>query len=355
MKLFTCRNCGQLLYFENIVCERCNHALGYQWEEDALLTLTPAQDEQWLVAAAPETLYTYCANHAYNVCNWLIPTNTGESLCLACQLNRTIPSLDQDENHLRWQKLETAKHRLVYSLLQLRLPVVSKQNDAKWGLAFDFLADNVGETVQPITTGHANGIITINIAEADDARREQLRQSLVEPYRTLLGHFRHEIAHYYWMHFARSRGWRRAFRQVFGNEKSDYAQALAQHYAAPPTDEWREEFISAYAAVHPWEDWAETWAHYLHIVDTLETAHAFGMQIDPLVEADETLAADIVFNAYQQTNFDRLIETWLPVAFAMNSLNRAMGQPDLYPFVLTPAVLSKMAFVHDSVRTEQVR
>ncbi|MEZ4682705.1 MAG: putative zinc-binding peptidase [Caldilineaceae bacterium] len=351
MKLFKCQNCGQLLYFENTKCERCGHALGYLWERAALVTLTPAQNGQWFIAAAPATAYTYCANVQYGSCNWLIAGDSDDTLCLACQLNHTIPDLSQPMNLTRWQKLEVAKHRLVYSLLRLQLPVVSKEHNETWGLEFEFLADDNSPNGQvvPVTTGHKDGVITINIAEADDAKRESARQSLAEPYRTLLGHFRHEIAHYYWMLFAQSPSWLQEFRAVFGDERKNYADALADHYANPQTDNWQASFVSAYAATHPWEDWAETWAHYLHIVDTLETAHAFGLQIEPAVDVDQTLSTSVEFDPYRPHHFEDLIATWLPLTFAVNSLNRSMGQPDLYPFVLTPTVMKKLTFIHNRI------
>ncbi|MEZ4663096.1 MAG: putative zinc-binding peptidase [Caldilineaceae bacterium] len=353
MRLFRCRNCGQLLYFENTVCEKCGHALGYAWEQDALLTLAAAQNDLWFEAQAPTTSFIYCANYEYGVCNWLIPSHTGDTLCLACQLNRIIPDLDLADNLKRWRKLEIAKHRLVYSLQQLKLPVITKGTDVDGGLAFDFLADaeGAGGQAAPITTGHRNGIITINIAEADDARREEMRQSLAEPYRTLLGHFRHEIAHYYWTRFAQSDNWLGDFRSLFGDERTDYGEALQNHYANSANEQWNAAFISAYASAHPWEDWAETWAHYLHIVDTLETAYAFGIQVEPIVHVDDALSARVNVNAYREPNFERIIDTWLPLTFAVNSLNRAMGHADLYPFILTQPVLQKMEFIHDTIRS----
>lgn len=352
MKLFQCRNCNQLLYFENTLCERCGHALGYSWEQDALLTLAGTQNNLWYEAQAPTTAYKYCANHNYDACNWLLAHTSDHPFCLACQLNRTIPDLSLKENLLRWQKLEIAKHRLVYSLLQLKLPVVAKAVDEQWGLAFDFLADTEEgpDRLKSVTTGHSDGVITINIAEADDAQRELVRESLAEPYRTLLGHFRHEIAHYYWMRFARSSEWLEDFRRLFGDERTDYGDALKNHYARPANAQWKAHYISAYAAVHPWEDWAETWAHYLHIIDTLETAYASGLQVEPAVRVDDSYSATADVNAYVEPNFKRIIDIWLPLTFAINSLNRSMGQPDLYPFVLTPAVLTKMEFIHNSIR-----
>lgn len=361
MKLFTCQNCGQLLYFENTHCERCGHALGYFWPEFELLTLTAGQDGTWRVLgdsvlAQEGQRVRYCANAAHNVCNWLLPVHshegdTAETLCLACDLNRTIPNLEQPENLLHWQTLEAAKHRLVYSLLRLGLPVVSKRVDEEWGLRFDFKADapDASGRVQRVLTGHASGLITLNVAEADNVERERIRKLMGEPYRTLLGHFRHEVGHYYWALMARSGEWLTAFRAQFGDERLDYAQALEAHYQKQPSSEWSSYFVSDYASAHPWEDWAETWAHYLHVVDTLATAHAFGLQLHPTVPASVDLDVAVNFDPYLQEDFDALMRTWLPVTRAVNSLNRSMGQPDLYPFVLPPPVYDKLRFIHRSI------
>ena len=356
MKLFKCQNCNQLIYFENTSCVRCGHALGYSWQKNELLTLSVGRNGAYMNPNEPSVTYVYCANAAHNACNWIITDDQRGAFCLACELNRTIPDLESTKSLSRWRLTEIAKHRLIYSLLRLSLPVTPKKDNTDSGLAFDFLAPpaSTDSEVSKIKTGHAKGLITINIAEADDAYREKIRQSLAEPYRTLLGHFRHEIAHYYWMLFAQSSRWLTRFRTIFGDERNDYGEALAKHYNIPQTDSWREEFISYYAAAHPWEDWAETWAHYLHIVDTLETAYAFGIKIEPIVNADGNTSTSLEFDAYHQQKFDDLIKIWLPITYAVNSLNRAMGQPDLYPFVLPPFVQDKMAFIHGSIRNPPI-
>jgi hypothetical protein len=250
-----------------------------------------------------------------------------------------------------WRRLERAKRRLVYSLLRLSLPVVSKSNELERGIAFDFV-DNSGIRSQeePLaTTGHLRGLITVDIAEADDAARERLRQSMAEPYRTLLGHFRHETGHYYWDRLIRDGIWHGSFRTIFGDERRDYAAALQAHYADGPETDWQERYVSAYAGAHPWEDFAETWAHYLHIVDTLETAAAFGLRVHPNAGRHPRLAMSIEFDPYQQSDFDALVAAWLPLTYAVNSLNHSMGQPDLYPFVLAPTVMGKLRFIHGLV------
>jgi hypothetical protein len=344
MKLFECQHCGQLLYFENTRCERCGHVLGYLPDRAELSALAPHDGQRWRPLIAPEQPQRLCANAAHDACNWLVPANAPGTFCRACRLNRTIPDLGPPDHLLRWQHLEAAKHRLVYALLRLGLPVVSRFDDPQTGLAFDFLA---GSSDRPVVmTGHDNGLITIDIAEADDAERERIRQDMGEPYRTLLGHFRHEVGHYYWDRLVRNGVWLGAFRELFGDDRQDYGESLARHHAVGPPADWQERFVSGYASAHPWEDFAESFAHYLHIVDTLDTAAAFGLRVRPAAGRDPALATEIDFDPYTQGDFDALLQAWLPLTYAVNSLNQSMGQPDLYPFVLSPAVMGKLRFVH---------
>jgi len=298
MKLFECQHCGQLLYFENTRCERCGHVLGYLPDRTTLSALTAEGGDRWRPLAAPDEPFRFCANAVYGACNWLVPADGPDAFCSACRLNRTIPNLDAPENLLLWQRLEAAKHRLVYGLVRLGLPLVSKSEDAEKGLAFDFLAGS-GAMFQEgpqVVTGHARGLITIDIAEADDAERERHRRDMAEPYRTLLGHFRHEVGHHYWERLVRNGVWHGAFREIFGDERLDYGAALKAHYTNGPQPDWQEHYVSSYAGAHPWEDFAETWAHYLHIVDTLETADAFGLRIRPKAGRKPGLEMDIDFN-----------------------------------------------------------
>jgi hypothetical protein len=348
VKLFECQRCGQLLYFENTRCERCDHVLGYLPDRAILSALTAEGGDRWRSLATPDEPVRFCANAAYDACNWLVPADSADAFCRACRLNRTLPDLGVPKNVSLWQRLERAKRRLVYGLLRLGLPLASKSDDLEQGLAFDFL-DGSGARFQEdvrIVTGHVRGLITIDIAEADDAERERHRQSMAEPYRTLLGHFRHEVGHYYWDRLVRESVWYGAFQEMFGDERRDYAGALEAHYANGPRPDWQERYVSAYAGAHPWEDFAESWAHYLHIVDTLETAAAFGLRVHPRVGRHPVLAMEIDFDPYRQDDFDALIAAWLPLTYAVNSLNHSMGQPDLYPFVLAPTVMGKLRFVH---------
>lgn len=352
MKLFECQHCGQPLYFGNTRCERCGHPLGYLPDREVLSALIPEDGDRWRALAVPKEPFRFCANAAYDACNWLIPAAGGETFCLACRLNRIIPNLETPGYLLRWQRIEAAKHRLIYGLLRLALPFASKAADPQAGLAFNFLANSspaFRESPQVIT-GHSRGVITIDIAEADDAERERHRQEMAEPYRTLLGHFRHEIGHFYWERLVRGSLPHEPFRALFGDERQDYGACLETHYAEGPRPDWPQRFVSAYASVHPWEDWAESWAHYMHIVDTLETAAAFGLRVRPGAGREVALAMEVDFDPYRQDHFDTLIRAWLPLTCALNNLNYSMGQPDFYPFVLGSTVIEKLRFVHHLVR-----
>ena len=345
MKLFECQHCGQPLYFENSSCESCGRRLGYLVSEETISALEPNGD-LWRALARPDRPYRMCANAVHDACNWLVPADDPEPFCVACRHNRTIPDLTIPANLFHWRKIEAAKHRLFYSLLRFGLPLVTTAEDPN-GLTFDFLSPGVA----PVVTGHSGGLITLNVAEADDVERERQRREMGEPYRTLLGHFRHEIAHYYWDKFVANSPNIGPFRHIFGDERRDYSWAIQKHYDSGPRADWQDRFITAYASAHPWEDFAETWAHYLHMVDTLETARAFRMSVRPRVKQNEPMSTVIDFDPYQ-AELDRLIEGWLPLVFAVNSINRSMGNADLYPFVLTPNVIAKLDFVHNLIHSK---
>ena len=346
MKLFECQNCGQPLYFENTSCESCGLRLGYLPQQEIVSALRPAED-LWRPLAAADELYRFCDNARHDACNWLVPADHSEIFCTACRHNRTIPDLSKPENLLHWRKIELAKHRLFYTLRKLRLPLTTRSEDEN-GLAFDFLSPPEDASAPRPMTGHAGGLITLNVAEADDIERERQRKSMNEPYRTLLGHFRHEIAHYYWDHLVANSPALAEFRDLFGDEREDYQAALERYYVNGPAADWSERFVTAYASTHPWEDFAESWAHYFHMVDTLETAGAFGLRLRPRVAQGAGLAAVIDFDPHR-AEMDRIIDTWLPLTFAVNSINRSMGQPDLYPFVLSSPAIWKLAFVHERI------
>jgi hypothetical protein len=346
MKLFECQSCANPLYFENIKCERCHHQTGYVPDLETMSAVEP-DGTTWIALADPESShrYRFCANWEAHACNWLVPADATSPFCRACQHNRTIPDVSDPARHLLWRRMEEAKRRLIYSLIKLKLPTPSLASGEQEALVFDFLADH---PEQKVMTGHEDGVITISLNEADDAAREQLRTSLHEPYRTVLGHFRHEVGHFYWDRLVHDGGHVESFRGLFGDERADYAEALKRYYENGPAPTWRENFVSAYATAHPWEDFAETWAHYLHIVDTLEMAYAFHLSVNPRVEEAPSTTVDR--SPYRAPDIATLLAAWLPVTFAVNNLNRSMGQPDLYPFVISGAAISKLQYIHDLIR-----
>ena len=346
MRLFNCQNCGSLLFFENRRCETCHLSLGYLPRQETMTALTPDGDalRAMAVGGMPVRL---CANAEHDACNWLVDAGTGERFCAACQHNRTIPAVTSERTLLLWRRLELAKHRLFYSLIRLGIALPSRLDDPVGGLAFDVLDEVPGGA--KVLTGHEAGLITINLREADDAHREEMRHRMHETYRTLLGHFRHEVGHWIWDRLVRDGGRLDAFRALFGDERADYAQALRRHYDEGPAPDWQDRTISAYATSHPWEDFAETWAHYLHIMDTLETANAFGIGVRPVVPHAAGLDVSVAIDPYRTPGMDAVIDQWVPLVFAMNSLNRSMGLADLYPFVISDTVRDKLAFIHAMV------
>jgi len=233
--------------------------------------------------------------------------------------------------------------------MRWKLPLTTRSENPAHGLIFNFLADDPAAG-QKVMTGHDNGLITIALTEADDIERERRRLAMGEPYRTLLGHFRHEVGHYFWDVLVRDGGKLDACRAVFGDDSMDYDQALQRHYAEGAPPDWQQRFVSAYATTHPWEDFAETWAHYLHVVDTLEMASEFGMEVRPPADQIGGLSVRIAFDPYRTENFDPIVAAWLPFTFAMNSVARAMGTRDLYPFILSPEVIRKLSFIHGLVQ-----
>jgi len=338
MRPFECA-CGARVFFENTLCLLCGKELAFLPDVGRMGTFEPPLEQAASLTPVGDTgSYRRCDNHSTGAaCNWMVPAHDRETLCQACRLNNVIPDLSQQQNRELWGKTESAKRSLVYSLNRLRLPVVPKSVDPERGLAFD-IKNDTGQA--RVMTGHDDGLITLNLKEADPVLREKARLAMRERYRTLLGHFRHEVGHYYWDRLLRDGSRLGDFRTLFGDERMDYGQALQQHYGREPSEDWKGSFVSAYATSHPWEDWAETWAHYLHMVDTLETAHAYG------VSGNSASAPDDSSNA-----FDILVTQWLGLTVILNALSRSMGQEDLYPFELGGGVQQKLAFVHEIVAT----
>jgi hypothetical protein len=321
--------------------------LGYLPDALSLVALNAGSDPDTICADDCDRLYKYCGNRqTLALCNWLVEESDPNALCIACRLNRTIPDLGDANNARYWGAIEVAKRRLVSQLLALGLSVKSKvTEDVERGLMFDFLRSPPNGPA--VMTGHANGLITMNVEEADDVKREKIKHDLHEPYRTLLGHFRHEVGHYYWDLLVRDTKWLEPFRQLFGDERASYAEALKRNYEVGPPSDWSNSYISAYAAMHPWEDWAETWAHYLHVIDGLGTALGFGLdaenletKINPFTNKDLYAPEDP-----GALRFLELLNSSVEMIMVLNELARSMGQPDFYPFVMSKPVVAKLQLV----------
>ncbi len=350
MKLYKCQSCGNVLYFENRVCGQCGHQLAYLPERLTLSAVEPIGDMTWKPLAMPGEARMLCINSQYDACNWFVPPGTMDAFCVACRHNRMVPDLSQPENVNAWRVLEMAKHRLFYSLLRWKLPLKTVLEDPAHGLSFEFLSDAPPTVPGPkVLTGHDEGKITIAVIEADDVEREKRRRAMGEPYRTVLGHFRHEVGHHYWDILVRDAGKLDECRAVFGDDSQDYGAALQRHYQEGAPPDWQDSFVTQYATAHPWEDFAETWAHYLHIVDTLEMVAASGMTVRPKIDKTGTYSAEVDFEPYEAETVQQIIDVWLPYVFSINNVNRAMGANDLYPFVLAPPVMTKLGFIHDLV------
>ncbi|MGB8170262.1 MAG: putative zinc-binding metallopeptidase [Chthoniobacteraceae bacterium] len=332
MNHFRCQ-CGNALFFENTACLQCGNAVGYD----------PADGKMRKI----DDGFVRCRNGSeFGVCNWLVPAG-GPAYCTACRLNRIVPDPSVPENLDAWRRMEAAKRRVVYTLARLGIPPVSKLERPD-GLAFDFLAPWPGYRVM---TGHENGVVTLNLLEADDSYRERERHRLGEPYRTLVGHFRHEVGHYYWDRFFQNRDsddpQLGELRALFGDEREDYLTALARHYAEGPGTVWAETHITAYATSHPWEDWAETWAQYLHIVDGSETALAFGWGSDSVpIPFTPFSSAEVLDDPQADATFLTTLNGWAKLAPALNEIAASLGHATLYPFIFSPSAVRKIVFVH---------
>lgn len=342
MKRFSCE-CGNVLFFENSQCLQCGAETGYDPATGGMVKLTPESDLK------------RCENGpAHGVCNWLLAESDSQSLCAACRLNRTIPDLTLVGNLPLWGRMESAKRRLLATLLGLEIKVPSFMEEPMGGLAFDFLQPLSNP---PVLTGYLGGVITVNLLEADDAIREQTRQQLGESSRTLLGHFRHETGHYFWERWFGSldaaHPMKVAFTELFGDASQDYAAALNRHYAQGAPTGWEQSYLSAYATMHPSEDWAETWAHYLQILDGLETCESFGLQlgagaleVTPFPKDAATLPANLEQQPAEDQKFLTWLHRWVRRSPMFNEISASLGQPAMYPFVLSLPAVRKMRFVH---------
>jgi hypothetical protein len=349
MKAFAC-TCGQPLFFDNHLCLSCGAEVAYDPTARTLVTIAAAGPGLWTVAAdtrMPTPSFRPCARRTTpSACNWLVPAAQPEDICLSCRMTRTVPDLTQPRNMERLRELENAKRRVLFALQDLGLPLVPRDADPVGGLAFDFLESLPGEPA--VMTGHAGGVITLNVAETDDDYREYNRETLKEPYRTVIGHLRHELGHYYWDVLVRDTEWLQRYRDLFGDERADYGAALRKQYAEGPPPNWPLSHISSYAASHPWEDWAETWAHFMHARATLETVASFGLGITASTLRVTPFSEDVLYCAAPVdtgAHFLAWVNAWIVLTAVLNETARSMGQPDLYPFVLNRTVVTKLHFI----------
>lgn len=374
MKTFTC-TCKdhQILFFESSYCVACHRTVGLDDTFDKVEPYELAPETgQYFKVAQPNIYFQKCDNHAnFKTCNGMIKLNPSspstaehEVLCFACRFNETIPDLSIAEHIPLWQKMEIAKRRALYTLKALSLPLHNLSQDPDGGLSFDFTTDrDVSDHFasqlkgsEAVFTGHDCGHITINLAEADDVARSHTKMAMGEQYRTLLGHFRHELGHYYFDKLILESPEKHTLsKKYFGDDELDYQKSLNTYYEHGAPQNWRDAFISEYATMHPYEDWAETWAHYMHIIDTLETAQNFSItsSIAGNTDAHEELTdLNLPQDAYffsSQASITSILDTWMDFSIILNSLNRSMGMNDAYPFVLTQTVRTKLSFIHHAI------
>jgi hypothetical protein len=376
MKTFKC-DCenNQILFFESSTCIACERVVGVDDNFDKVETYNlDKKSGYYFKTNQSEVHYQKCDNNAnYHICNGMVNMNTfepvpnkDEVLCFACRFNETIPDLSIAEHIPLWKKMEIAKRRAIYTLKALSLPLQNIRQNPKSGLSFDFTTDrdvsdhfvSKLDDQETVFTGHDNGHITINLAEADEVARSNIKHVLKEHYRTLLGHFRHELGHYYFEKLiAKSKKKHQLCKKYFGDDELDYQEALKKHYEKGAPKDWKDNFISEYATMHPYEDWAETWAHYMHIMDTLETAKNFNITGSIGDSSDSGNVGDLKLpqSSYffsSQTSITSILDTWMDFSVILNSLNRSMGMNDAYPFVLTQSVRTKLSFIHHAIHNK---
>jgi hypothetical protein len=358
MKVFHCNQCSSQVYFENTVCGVCQAYLLFVPSQMQMAAASMPANADLSATANGGSMQQLglkpCAQRQFAAqCNWALPTQAPEADCISCQLTRLAASAPVTQNWLRWQLAEAAKRRLLFTLLSLRVPFAPKQSatDA-FGLAFEW---KVPMANTPVITGHADGVITLNLQEADDDKRESTRVAFAEPLRSVLGHLRHELSHHLQQRFVTTPDLVARFRELFGDERQPYAPALQHHYQNGPPADVSQRFISAYASAHPWEDWAETCAHYLLMVDAVETADAWGLHLDPGVGLATTAGQTRSDLGLPMQAEDLVFGHWLPVARFLNAMARSLGSRDSYPFVIPTPVLDKLRFVQDVLQRAALR
>ncbi|MTH78159.1 zinc-binding metallopeptidase family protein [Paracoccus aestuariivivens] len=313
MQRLDCPGCGQRVYFHNTLCS-CGMALVFDPELGA-----------FAANATP------CTRLRDIGCNWRAEQDGPQ--CRSCAMTTTVPDLSVEGNLDLLAQSEAAKRWVLANLARWRWFTNADQGQR---VSFQMLSEHARHQEVNVTMGHADGVITINVVEADDAVRVERQQELGELYRSMVGHMRHEIAHFLFERLAVLPGFLDQFRTMFGDERADYAQAITEHYANPKDK--GATHISKYATMHPHEDWAETSAHILHLVDMTDSLMATGLtgpQIPPPG-----------YDAYADPNAEQLLTVATAVALAVNEINRALDNPDVYPFVLTETTRAKLAFAH---------
>ncbi|MFS2327541.1 putative zinc-binding metallopeptidase [Brucella sp. H1_1004] len=355
MQLYRCDISGTPIYFENTTSLGAGNArVGFVSDTLTLHTLNQVDDQLWSVPSREGELWRFCQNAEVDRSNWLVKADGPQTLAVPARYNRKIPDIQTPNGLERFRKIGAAQRHLFYSILRFGLPCPGRDIDPQGGLVFDFMEDTFDDhgNVVPAMTGHEDGLISLRAAEADDDVRESVRVAMGEPYRTLLGHFRHEIGHFYFQQLIDGSEMITEARILFGDEREDYAAALKRNYEQGPPKDWDENFVSTYASCHPSEDFAECWAHYFHIVDTLESAHAFGLTIEPLKHRE--LETEVAFDPYRANNATQIVEAWVPISLALNTFQRSMGQADIYPFVLPTPVVEKLDFIHRTIRNARL-
>jgi hypothetical protein len=329
----SCR-CGQIVFSDNIRCGACGRTLGFEPFGPAMLSFDVGAPGE-LISEQGQS-YTLCTNRLQHaVCNGVVPLGGGDR-CRSCALNRTIPVLRRKKNLARWYRLERAKRRMISGLATLGLQADSPATTSSPAMLFDFLEDrrshpDVLESF--VSTGHKDGVITINVIEADDVQRVKQRELMGERYRTLLGHFRHEAGHFFYPLLVTAPG---SFTALFGDPAADYNAALNRYYQQGPALDWENNFISAYAGSHALEDWAECFAHYLHIQDALETAASRGLS-----------------NLGNTGSIEVQLQRWDDLSVSVNEVSRSLGLRDAYPFAIKDGVAAKLGYVHRCITESQ--
>jgi hypothetical protein len=348
MRSFSC-SCGNELFFDNSICVCCKREVGWCPQCSAITDVTTSNDGAFACPHCNSTLVK-CSNYAsYNVCNRFVLRKDGEGtqsktsagiFCDCCRFNRVIPDLNVAGSKEKWYRLEAAKRRTLYDLNLVGLPYGNEQDNIAPPLFFEFKGDIIPDKKyrgmgygQKVYTGHDNGVITINIQEADDIERETLRVHMNEAQRSLLGHFRHEFGHYIWDVLIKGKT-EEPFIALFGDHANpSYSQSLQDYYKNGPKTNWLMNYVSAYATMHPWEDFAETFAVYLDMSSSLDTA-----------------AHQDLISRVDPTDLDAMVDAYKKLGISLNEMNRTIGLLDFLPELFAKPIREKLRFIHGLTR-----